>query len=137
MFDLEDSDPFAIPTHSFFVTMNSSNNDNGNDNRTSLLFKAMDELQMTHVTTALRGIIGRLARKIIMGENDWVVQMMLAMSLAAGPLPGGGPATTISLEDLEGSMILCAMADMMDHFVKKTMLMTRAQERQSKIRLMR
>ena len=110
---------------------NDNNNDDGNDNGTSsLLFEAVDELQMIRVTTALRGIIGKLARRIILGENDWVVQMMLASS---SPVDGG-PATSISLEDLEGNVVPCAMADMTDHLVRKTTLMKQAQERRSKIR---
>jgi len=129
-FELEDSYPFAIPAHSFFLTTN-SNNDDGNDNGTSsLLFEAVDELQMIRVTTALRGIIGKLAKKIILGENDWVVQMMLASSSPVS----GGPSTSISLEDLEGGVVPCAMADMTDNLVKKTTLMKQAQERRSKIR---
>ena len=128
---MEDSYPFTIPAHSFFLTTNDNNNDDGNDNGTSsLLFEAVDELQMIRVTTALRGIIGKLARRIILGENDWLVQMMLASS---SPVDGG-PATSISLEDLEDNVVPCAMADMTDHLVRKTTLMKQAQERRSKIR---
>jgi len=139
--ELDISYPFAIPAHSFFLTTtnniisNDVNKSNSNESdahfgHTSLLFEAVDELQMTRVTTALRGIIGKLAKKIILGENDWVVQMMSASSV-----PGGRAVMSDTLDDLEGSSVVPrAMADVTDHLVKKTTLMKRAQERRSKLR---
>lgn len=125
MFELEESNyPFAIPNHSFFVTTNGG---------TELLFEAVDELQMIRVTTSLRGIIGRLAKKIVMGENDWVVQMMLASVRGV----------TQSLEELEAEAPY-AMVDVTDQLVKKTTtasttsnmsgLMRQAQERRNRMR---
>jgi hypothetical protein len=91
--------PFAIPAHSFFIL---------NNDGLSLLFEAVDELQMIRITTALRGIIARLAKKIVAGESDWVGQMMLAST-----------AQVVKFEELEG-MLSCAMSDVSDCLVTKT-----------------
>lgn len=97
-------------------------NDNGT---TSSLFEAVDKLQMIRVTAALRGIIGRLAKKIIMGENDWMIKMMLAMSSL--PSSGGGANPRVI-------GVPYAMTDVTDHLVKRTALMKDAHERRRKIR---
>jgi len=136
-FELDNAYPFAIPTHSFFLTTTSGEDEDGEDEDgnvgRSLLFEAVDELQMIRVTAALRGIIGKLAKKIIQGENDWVVQMLLASSARGGG--GGAAAGGICLEDLEGSgAVPCAMADVTDHLVGKTTLMRQAQERRNMLR---
>lgn len=81
---------------------------------------------MTRVTTALKGIVSRLARKIIMGENDWIVQMMLASSV--------GGQLQHSLEEIE-NVLPYAMADVTDHLVTKTTLMTQALDCRSRMRL--
>jgi hypothetical protein len=112
--------PFAIPAHSFFIL---------NNDGLSLLFEAVDELQMIRITTALRGIIARLAKKIVAGESDWVGQMMLAST-----------AQVVKFEELEG-MLSCAMSDVSDCLVtsesdkmsKKTAWMKQARERRARL----
>mmetsp|Transcript_1198 Transcript_1198/g.2995 ORF Transcript_1198/g.2995 Transcript_1198/m.2995 type:complete len:865 (-) Transcript_1198:165-2759(-) len=133
-YELEGSYPFAIPDHSFFLFTNDG---------TTLLFEAVDEVQMIRVTTALRGIIGRLAKKIVMGENDWLVQMMMASvgcrghEGGNGDSSGGGPQQQqrSSLDGTEDN-VPGAMADITDHLVRKQTsgLMRQAQERRSRLR---
>jgi len=114
--ELEGTYPFAAPDRSFFISTSDG---------AALLFEALDGVQMTRVTSALRGIIGRLAKKIVMGENDWVVQMMLASVT-------GGAAQ--SLEEVEGEAPR-AMADAAEGLISRTTgLMRQAQERRSRLR---
>lgn len=98
--ELIDTYPFAIPTQCFFISTKS--------NCLSLLFEAVDELQVERITTALRGIIARLARKVVSGESDWVGQMMLVSSSQAA-----------KFEEVE-EMVPCAITDMSDNLVKKS-----------------
>ena len=128
--ELKDTYPVANPARSFFVTTHNNAHDHSedgvNDNgTTSSLFEAVDKLQMIRVTAALRGIIGRLAKKIIMGENDWMIEMMLARSSL--PSSGGGANSRVI-------GVPCAMTDVTDHLVKRTALMKDAHERRRKIR---
>lgn len=120
--DLEGSYPFAVGAHSFFLSTNSG---------TSLLFEAVDETQTKRITKALRSIVRRLARKIIMGESDWIVQMMLA---TVGTASGDGTRGVISsLEELEEAAP-CAMADATDHMVKCSTLVMQAHDRRRRRR---
>lgn len=121
--------PFSNAQNSFFVSTHDG---------TTLLFEAGDEMQMIQITTALRGIIGRLAKKIVMGENDWLVQMMLA---SVGDM--GGPNPLSQQQFISGGLdkvveedVPHAMADVTDHLVGKqtTGLMRSAQERRSRLR---
>ena len=91
--------PFAIAAHSFFIF---------NKDGLKLLFEAVDELQMTRITTALRGIIARFVKKIVEGESDWVGQMMLVST-----------APVVKFEELE-DMVTGAMSDVSKCLVKKT-----------------
>lgn len=113
MFELENYTQ-AIPAHSFLLVTTDG---------TSLVFEAVDEVQMNRVSSALKGIISRLAKKILMGENDWMVQMMVAAA-------GGVQNLEMDLE----SLLPNAMADFTDHLVKKTTLMGQAQKRRSHLR---
>ena len=106
---------FAIPEHCFFVSTFSG---------TSWLFEAVDELQMTQNITALREIIGRFSRKIVTGENDWLVQLMLA---SVGE--GGHVSTLAEVEEV----LPIAVVDVTDHLVKKTALFRRAQDKRSRL----
>jgi hypothetical protein len=91
--------PFAIAAHSFFIS---------NKGGLSLLFEAVDELQVMRIITALRSIIARFARKIITGESDWVGQMMLAST-----------EPVVKVKELE-DLVPCAIADVSNSLVKKT-----------------
>jgi hypothetical protein len=130
-FELDESYPLANPLHSFFVMTHAPAFDRSDGTASSLLFEAMDEVQMVRVTAALRGIIGKLARQIVLGESEWMVQMMAASS---SQLPGGGGEDGQS-GDTDESGDLCAMADVTDHLVnrtdhvKRTGLMRQAQGR--------
>ncbi len=91
--------PVALAAHSFFIS---------NKDGLSLLFEAVDELQMTRITTALRGIIARFVKKIVAGESDWVGQMMLVST-----------APVVKFEELE-DMVPGAMSDVSKCLVKMT-----------------
>lgn len=115
--ELDNSYPFAIPAHSFLLSTRRDGEGDEGDGHRSLLFEAVDEVQMTRVMTALRGIIGKLARKIIMGENDWLAQMMQAASLGS-----------------KGSdAVPCAMTNVTDHIVTQTALMKKAHRRKNQL----
>ena len=124
LYELESYYPFSIPANSFFVSTNGG---------TSLLFEAVDDVQMRRITSALQGIVARLAKKIVMGEQDWVCQMMLSSA-------GGESGQISSMNELE-EMVPNAMADVTDHLVKKTTLvhektklMQQAHERRNRLR---
>lgn len=104
--ELDEHYPFSVEEHSFFITTHSG---------ISLLFEAVDELQMTRIVSGLQGIAGRLAKKIIMGENDWIVQMMLTSVGVSGEVK--------SLDELEQDMPQ-AFCNVTDHFVDKTTTLT-------------
>lgn len=104
---------FAIPEHCFFLSTHSG---------TRLLFEAVDENEMTGITMALRDLICRFSRKIVTGENDWLVQLMLA---SVGD--GGHVSTLAEVEEV----LPMAVAEVTDHLVKKTTLIQRAQAMRS------
>lgn len=111
--EVEGTYRFAIPEHCFFlITQNGSR----------LLFEAMDESQMTGITMALRNLISRFSRKIVTGENDWLVQLMLASV--------GDEGHVSTLAEVE-EVLPMAVADVTDHLVKKTTLVQRAQAMRS------
>ena len=116
MFELENYTQ-AIPAHSFLVVTTDG---------TSLVFEAVDEVQMNRVSSALKWIISRLAKKIIIGEIDWIVQMMVAAA-------GGVQNFDMDLE----SVVPDVKADCTDHLVKKTTLIGQAQKRRSHLRTTR
>ena len=116
MFELENYTQ-AIPAHSFLVVTTDG---------TSLVFEAVDEAQMNRVSSALKWIIARLAKNIIMGENDWMIQMMVAAA-------GGVQNFDMDLE----SVVPDVKADCTDHLVKKTTLIGQAQKRRSHLRTTR
>jgi len=57
---------FAIPAQSFVISTP----------KTTLSFEASSESEATDVIVALQKITSRLARKIALGEDDWMVQML-------------------------------------------------------------
>ena len=97
--EVKDIYPFAVSAHSFFVS---------NRDGSTLLFEADDELQMKRITTSLRGVIARLAKKIVTGESDWVGQMMLVST-----------AQVVKFDELDG-MLSSAMSNVSDRLVEKT-----------------
>ncbi len=102
-----------IPEHCFFLSTH---------NGMRLLFEAMDESQVTGITMALRRLVSRFSRKIVTGENDWLVQLMLA---SVGD--GGRVSTLAEVEEV----LPMAVADVADHLVKNSTLVQRAQTRKA------
>ena len=118
--EVEQNYIFAIPEHCFFLS---------NQSGTRLLFEAVDELQMTEITMALRDLISRFSRKIVTGENDWLVQLVLASVGEEGHV-----STLAEVEEV----LPKAVADVTDHLVKKTTLVQQAQTmRNSRLRYRR
>jgi hypothetical protein len=108
---------FAIPEHCFFLSTH---------NGTRLLFEAMDESQASGIIVALRHLISRFSRKIVTGESDWLVQLMLASV--------GDEGHVSTLAEVE-EVLPMAVADVADHLVKKSTLVPRAQTmRNSRLR---
>jgi hypothetical protein len=93
-----DSYPQAIAGNSFFLSTN---------NGTSLLFEAINDVQIDRVTTGLKGVVSKLVRDIITGDNGWIVQMMT--SVGANVLGVDGSASY-------------AMTNVTDQLVKKTLV---------------
>jgi len=118
--EVEDNYLFAIPEHCFFLSTQSG---------TRLLFEAVDELQVTEITIALRDLISKFSRKIVTGESDWLVQLMLASVGEEGHV-----STLAEVEEV----LPKAVADVTDHLVKKTTLVQQAHAmRNSRLRARR
>ncbi|KAL7550292.1 hypothetical protein ACHAWF_013571 [Thalassiosira exigua] len=115
--------PSAAPSRSFVLSTNGGE---------AHLFEAVDETQAERIGAALRGIVSRLARKIVMGENDWLVGMMLSSKKggAGAPRPGGGVVPTKP----EGADVLDAVASATDRLVGTTALMKQAHVMRSSMR---
>lgn len=118
--ELEGIYPCACPENCFFLTILDDSNIYGTTS--ALLFEVAGGIHVSQVMTNLRNIIKHLARKIILGDTDWVAQLICASD--------GGEGNADCFE----GVIPCAMADATDHLVKKTALMQQAQERRSKVR---
>lgn len=118
LFELDDY-TFAIPSRSFVVSTGDM----------FLMFEATDASQTTRVMTALQKIISRLAMKILMGDDGWMVQMMLSSSPAGrGSMAGGH-----YLENADPH----SMTNVTNLLVEKTTAvpMKQTRERRSRMRL--
>lgn len=104
-----DGYPLAIPENCFILLMN---------NGASLLFEAIDNFQMTRISTAIRGIVAKMARNIVTGDNAWVTQMLTSVD------------KNVSDDDI---VVSVAMTDVTDQLIRKS-IMQQAQDRLRKKR---
>lgn len=70
-----DSFPMATADSSFFISKCDGD---------SLLFEAIDNVQMTRVSSALKGIVAKMTRCIIMGDDAWMTQMLTSVHGSSG-----------------------------------------------------
>lgn len=91
-----DSFPMASVDSCFFVSRCDGN---------SLLFEAIDNVQMTRVSSALKGIVTKMTRSIIMGDDTWITQMLASVHGGAGD-----------------EYLVTATTDVTDHLIKKSIV---------------
>lgn len=116
--------PFAIPANSFFIS--------SKEDGSSLLFEAVDELQLERIVSALRGIISRLTKTNVIDESDnWVRQIMLLSA-----------PQSVKLQDAEGIVMKDAshcsvnkstFANVSSYVDKKTVLLKNFRERRTRL----
>lgn len=116
--------PFAIPSLCFFIS--------SKEDGSSLLFEAVDGLQLEHIIAALWSIISRLTKTNVIDENDdWVKQIMLLSA-----------SESVELQDYEGIVMTdsshCSekkstLGYVSSYVDKKTLLMKNFRERRTRL----
>jgi len=91
-----DSFPMASADSCFFVSRCDGN---------SLLFEAIDNVQMTRVSSALKGIVAKMTKSIITGDDTWITQMLASVHGSSGD-----------------EYIVTATTDVTDHLIKKSIV---------------
>lgn len=116
--------PFAIPAHSFVIS--------SKEDGSSLLFEAVDELQLEHIIAALWSIISRLTKTNVIDESDdWVKQiMLLSASQSVDPQDDEGIVTTDASHCSEKNSTLANVSSYVD---KRTVLMKNFRERRTRV----
>ncbi len=102
-----DNFPMAIADSSFFISKCDGE---------SLLFEAIDNVQMTRVSSALKGIVAKMTRYIIMGHDAWMTQILASVHGSS-----------------EDEYLVAATIDLTDHLIQKTIVQEAHRKRRAKL----
>lgn len=73
--------PFATPGNALFLSVKGGKSDDDVEDKPAVLvLEAMDEIQATRAASGVRGIVAKLARSVIAGDDGWVGRMMMSAS---------------------------------------------------------